>query len=73
MSMRALEQKPRSYATTATVRASARDSFWRKISLFFQREHVLGYTLIAPAFIFLGVLVAWPFCMALLAYFQRYR
>ena len=71
MSTGALEQKPRSYATTAAVRASAQDSFWKKISLFFQREHVMGYTLIAPAFILLGVLVAWPFCMAL--YFQCYR
>jgi multiple sugar transport system permease protein len=45
--------------------APVRDSLGRKISLFFQREPVLGYTLIAPAFFWLGVLVAWPFVMAL--------
>jgi multiple sugar transport system permease protein len=45
--------------------APGRDSLGRKISLFFQREPVLGYTLIAPAFVWLGVLVAWPFVMAL--------
>jgi multiple sugar transport system permease protein len=45
--------------------APRRDSLGRKISLFFQREPALGYTLIAPAFFWLGVLVAWPFVMAL--------
>jgi multiple sugar transport system permease protein len=65
MPMGALEQKPRSFGATTTVRAPGQDSVRKKILLFCQREHVLGYTLIAPAFILLGVLVAWPFCMAL--------
>jgi len=61
----ALEQKSRSFETATAVRAPRQDSFRKKMSLFFQREQVLGYTLIAPAFVILGVLVAWPFCMAL--------
>jgi multiple sugar transport system permease protein len=61
----ALGQKPQSFGSTTAVRAPVQDSFRRKISRLFQREHVLGYTLIAPAFILLGVLVAWPFFMAL--------
>src|SRR5262245_2833247 len=57
----AMEQKPRSHRATMAAGAP----LGRKISLFFQREPVLGYTLIAPAFFWLGVLVAWPFMMAL--------
>jgi ABC-type sugar transport system permease subunit len=41
-----------------------KESIWKKLSLFFHRKHVMGYALIAPAFSLLGVLVAWPFCMA---------
>ncbi len=36
-----------------------------KIHEFFQRESVMGFTFIAPAFLLLLVLVAYPFCMAL--------
>src|ERR671919_1458523 len=61
----AMEQKSPPYGSSTAASAPGRDSFWKKTSLFFQREHVMGYTLIAPAFILLGVLVAWPFCMAL--------
>src|SRR6266436_348880 len=45
--------------------APPQDSILKKVHLFFQREQVMGYTLIAPAFLLLGVLVAWPFDMAL--------
>jgi multiple sugar transport system permease protein len=60
-----MDQKPRSLRATMAAGAPRQDSLGRKISLFFQREPVLGYTLIAPAFFWLGVLVAWPFVMAL--------
>jgi multiple sugar transport system permease protein len=60
-----MDQKPRSLRATMAAGALRQDSLGRKISLFFQREPVLGYTLIAPAFFWLGVLVAWPFVMAL--------
>jgi len=60
----AMDQKQRTFGTTA-VRLPLQHSFLKKTSLFFQREHVMGYAFIAPAFILLGVLVAWPFFMAL--------
>jgi multiple sugar transport system permease protein len=61
----AMERKERGLETTTAVRASLQDSTLKKIHMFCQREQVMGYTLIAPAFILLGVLVAWPFMMAL--------
>ena len=61
----AMGREAAAYGTTPAVSVPLHDSFLKKISLFFQREHVMGYTLIAPAFILLGVLVAWPFFMAL--------
>jgi multiple sugar transport system permease protein len=65
MVIRALGRKGRVHETTALVRVPPQDSFLKKVHLFFQREQVMGYTLIAPAFLLLGVLVAWPFVMAL--------
>jgi multiple sugar transport system permease protein len=59
-----MEQERRSGMATGAARASARGSFGTKVSRFFQRERVLGYTLIAPAFVLLGALVSWPFGMA---------
>jgi multiple sugar transport system permease protein len=59
-----MEQERRSGMATGAARASARGSFGKKVSRFFQRERVLGYTLIAPAFVLLGALVSWPFGMA---------
>jgi multiple sugar transport system permease protein len=64
MSTEATEQEPWSDMTTGAAQASARGSFG-KGSRFFQRERVLGYTLIAPAFVLLGALVTWPFGMAM--------
>ncbi len=61
----AMERKERGLETTTAVRASLQDSTLKKIHMFCQREQVMGYTLIGPAFILLGVLVAWPFMMAL--------
>jgi multiple sugar transport system permease protein len=61
----AMDQKQQAYGTTTVVRAPLRESIWKKVHRFFQREQVMGYTLIAPAFTLLGVLVAWPFFMAL--------
>jgi multiple sugar transport system permease protein len=51
--------------TSVLVRAPRQESLLKRIHLFFQREQVMGYTLIAPAFLLLAVLVAWPFFMAL--------
>ena len=65
MPTRAMERKERGLETTTAVRASLQDSTLKKIHMFCQREQVMGYTLVAPAFILLGVLVAWPFMMAL--------
>ena len=65
MAIRALGQKERAPETTALGSAPPPGSILKKIHLFFQREQVMGYTLIAPAFLLLGVLVAWPFGMAL--------
>jgi len=65
MAIRALGQKERAPETTALGSAPPPDSILKKVHLFFQREQVMGYTLIAPAFLLLGVLVAWPFGMAL--------
>jgi multiple sugar transport system permease protein len=65
MAIRALGQKERAPETTALGSAPPQDSILKKVHLFFQREQVMGYTLIAPAFLLLGVLVAWPFGMAL--------
>lgn len=60
-----IERKEPGYRATTAVATPPQDSTWKKITTFFQREQVMGYTLIAPAFILLGVLVAWPFAMAL--------
>jgi ABC-type sugar transport system permease subunit len=60
-----MKQKQRQFGTTMAVRIFLQESVWQKLALFFQREQVFDYTLIAPAFILLGVLVAWPFFMAL--------
>ncbi|GIX46118.1 MAG: ABC transporter permease [Candidatus Tectimicrobiota bacterium] len=38
---------------------------WQAVHAFFQREAVMGMTFVAPAFLILLVLVAYPFCMAL--------
>ena len=65
MAIRTLGQTGQASNTTTLVRISPPISPLKKIHLFFQREQVMGYTLIAPAFILLGVLVAWPFVMAL--------
>jgi multiple sugar transport system permease protein len=65
MAIRALGQKERAPETTALGSAPPQDSILKKVHFFFQREQVMGYTLIAPAFLLLGVLVAWPFGMAL--------
>jgi multiple sugar transport system permease protein len=61
----AVEQQPQSCGAATTVTASVRASVRKNLAWFFQQEHVFGYTLVAPTFILLGVLVAWPFCMAL--------
>src|SRR5262245_24560334 len=60
-----MQQKPQSFGSATAVTAPVKDSIQQKIAAFFQQEYVLGYTLIAPAVVLLGVLVAWPFCMAL--------
>src|SRR5262245_58102701 len=60
-----IEQKQRGFGTAMAELTPLQESFWKKLHVFFHREQVLGYTFIAPAFILLGVLVAWPFCMAL--------
>jgi multiple sugar transport system permease protein len=65
MSIDTMEQKSQGFRSSTAVSTLPPDSSWKKISQFFQREQVMGYTLIAPAFLLLGVLVAWPFCMAL--------
>lgn len=61
----ALEHKEQALGTTTVASASPQHSILKKIHTYFQREQVMGYTLIAPAFVLLGVLVAWPFVMAL--------
>jgi multiple sugar transport system permease protein len=60
-----IERKEPGYQSTAAVTAPPQASTRKRVSTFFQREQVMGYTLIAPAFVLLGVLVAWPFAMAL--------
>ena len=65
MAIRVLGQKERASETTVLGSTLPQDSILKKVHLFFQREQVMGYTLIAPAFLLLGVLVAWPFVMAL--------
>jgi multiple sugar transport system permease protein len=65
MSTGTMEQKPRAYQRATAAETPSQGSTLKKLSLFFQREQVMGYTLIAPAFVLLGVLVAWPFAMAL--------
>jgi multiple sugar transport system permease protein len=65
MAIRTLGPKERAPETTALVSAPPHDSILKKVHLFFQREQVMGYALIAPAVLLLGVLVAWPFVMAL--------
>lgn len=65
MAIRTLGPKERASETPALVRAPRQESLLKRIHLFFQREQVMGYTLIAPAFVLLAVLVAWPFFMAL--------
>jgi multiple sugar transport system permease protein len=49
-----MEQKQRQFGTTTAVRAPLQESIWKKLWLFCQRDQVLGYMLIAPAFILLG-------------------
>jgi multiple sugar transport system permease protein len=65
MATRAMERKRRAFESATAMRTPLQESTLKKISRFFQREQVMGYTLIAPAFILLGILVAWPFGMAL--------
>src|ERR671918_2851614 len=65
MATRAMQPKEQGYTTATAVGAFPQDSTLKKLHRFFQREQVMGYTLIAPAFTLLGVLVAWPFFMAL--------
>src|SRR5919108_3764908 len=65
MSTGTMERKQRGFDSATVVRAPLPESTWKKMQLFFQREQVMGYTLIAPAFVLLGILVAWPFAMAL--------
>ena len=65
MAIRTLGPQERASETTTLVRAPRQESLLKRIHLFFQREQVMGYTLIAPAFVLLAVLVAWPFFMAL--------
>ena len=60
-----VERKEPGYQPKAVVTAPLEASTFKRLSTFFQREQVMGYTLIAPAFVLLGVLVAWPFAMAL--------
>jgi len=49
MAIRALGQKERAPETTALGSAPPQDSILKKVHFFFQREQVMGYTLIAPA------------------------
>jgi multiple sugar transport system permease protein len=63
--MRARAMEPKSQEFPTATGASFQESVLKKLHRFFQREAVMGYTLIAPAFLLLGVLVAWPFLMAL--------
>jgi multiple sugar transport system permease protein len=65
MAIRTLGPKERAAETTVLVSAHRQESLLKRLHLYFQREHVMGYTLIAPAFVLLAVLVAWPFFMAL--------
>jgi len=65
MAIRTLGPKDRALAATALAHAPQRVSLLKKVHLFLQREQVIGYTLIASAFLLLAVLVAWSFCMAL--------
>jgi hypothetical protein len=65
MSTGALEQNPRWSALPVAVAAPARVPGGRKHALLFRREHGLGYVLITPALLILGVLVVGPLCMAL--------
>jgi multiple sugar transport system permease protein len=65
MPTRALGRKERAFETASAVSPVPQDSTLKKIHMYFQREQVMGYALIAPAFLLLGVLVAWPFMMAL--------
>jgi multiple sugar transport system permease protein len=60
-----MERQSQGLSSATTAHARPPESSWTKVSQFFQREQVMGYTLIAPAFLLLGVLVAWPFLMAL--------
>ncbi len=65
MPTRALGRDERVRQTTAIAGASLQNSTLKKIHMYFQQEQIMGYTLIAPAVVLLGVLVAWPFAMAL--------
>jgi multiple sugar transport system permease protein len=65
MAIRTLGPQERAAETTTLVGARRQESLLKRIHLYFQREQVMGYTLIAPAFVLLAVLVAWPFFMAL--------
>jgi multiple sugar transport system permease protein len=50
---------------TLPVAAHARLPWRARMSEFFDREKILGPLFITPAFVLIGLLVAYPFCMAL--------